>query len=223
MRLIALIGGLVVIGTVIWDVFETVILPRRVTRRIRLTNLFYSSAWLPWSAIARNIIDERRRERYLGFFGPLSLLVLLGIWAFGLIVGYALVLWGGTAALNVADATPAFTTYFYLSGVTFFTLGYGDIAPASPLGRFVSTVEAANGFGLFAIVISYLPVLYESFSRREASISLLDARAGSPSSAVELLRRHRAEDMFEDLNRLLSEWERWSAELLESHLSYPVL
>jgi hypothetical protein len=73
------------------------------------------------------------------------------------------------------------------------------------------------------VVISYLPVLYSAFSRREASISLLDARAGSPSSAVELLRRHRAEGSFDDLNRLLSEWERWSAELLESHLSYPVL
>ena len=107
--------------------------------------------------------------------------------------------------------------------VTFFTLGYGDIAPVLPIGRIIVVMEAGNGLGLFAIVISYLPVLYQAFSRREASISLLDARAGSPSSAVELLRRHRAEDSFADLNRLLSEWERWSAELLESHLSYPVL
>src|SRR5262249_40519937 len=109
------------------------------------------------------------------------------------------------------------------SGVTFFTLGYGDVSPIGSLGRFVAVVEAANGFGLLAIVISYLPILYQAFSNREASISLLDARSGSPSSAVELLRRHRAEDKLYDLDRLLGEWERWSAQLLESHLSYPVL
>ena len=87
----------------------------------------------------------------------------------------------------------------------------------------ISVIETANGFGLLAVVISYLPVLYQSFSKREASISLLDARAGSPSSAVELLRRHHPDENFENLKTLLGEWERWSAELLESHLSYPVL
>jgi hypothetical protein len=102
-------------------------------------------------------------------------------------------------------------------------LGYGDVSPAEPFGRLISIIETANGFGLFALVIGYLPVLYQSFSRREASISLLDARAGSPSSAVELIRRHRSEESFVDLKILLAEWERWSADLLESHLSYPVL
>ena len=97
------------------------------------------------------------------------------------------------------------------------------MAPIQPFARLLSVIETANGFGLFAIVISYLPVLYQSFSRREASISLLDARAGSPSSAVELIRRHSADGTRSDLKALLSEWERWSAELLESHLSYPVL
>src|SRR4029079_18882956 len=94
---------------------------------------------------------------------------------------------------------------------------------ALPFGRFVSVVETANGLGLFAVVISYLPVLYQSFSRRETSISLLDARAGSPSSAVELIRRHCRNGESAELTKLLGEWERWSAELLESHLSYPVL
>jgi len=160
----------------------------------------------------------------LALFGPLSLLMLLAIWAFGVILGYALLFWGSSAHLNNPyTETINFWTYWYLSGETFFTLGYGDVAPINPLARFIAVVETANGFGLLAVVISYLPVLYQSFSNREASISLLDARAGSPSSAVELLRRHRAEDSFDDLNRLLSEWERWSAELLESHLSYPVL
>lgn len=223
MQILGGILGLLLILIILWDAFETVILPRRVTRRIRLTSLFYSSIWAPWSAVMRHIAKARRREKYLGLFGPLSLLILLGIWAFGLILGYALLLWSANARLNSTAESVNFLTYLYLSGVTFFTLGYGDIAPVFPMGRTLAVIEAANGLGLLAIVISYLPILYQAFSRREASISLLDARAGSPSSAVELLRRHRAEDTFDDLNRLLSEWERWSAELLESHLSYPVL
>ena len=223
MKLIGAIFGLILISVILWDAFETVILPRRVTRRLRLTNLFYSSVWVPWSMFVRHISDGRRREKSLGLFGPLSLLILLGVWAFGLILGYALLLWAASSKLTTPAESNTFSTYLYLSGVTFFTLGYGDIAPVFPLGRLLAVIEAGNGIGLLAIVISYLPILYQAFSRREASISLLDARAGSPSSAVELLRRHRAQDGFDDLNRLLSEWERWSAELLESHLSYPVL
>ena len=223
MRLLAAILGFALILIVLWDAFETVILPRRVTRRLRLTSLFYSSIWVPWSALVRVFARGRGREKFLSLFGPLSLLILLGIWVFTLTLGYALLFWAANARLNAMPEQVNFLTYLYLSGTTFFTLGYGDVTPMLPMGRTVAVVEAANGFGLLAIVISYLPILYQAFSRREASISLLDARAGSPSSAVELLRRHRAEDSFNDLNRLLSEWERWSAELLESHLSYPVL
>ena len=223
MRIIGLPIGLILIATILWDTFETIILPRRVTRRVRLTSLFYRSAWKPSSLIARGIRNARRREQVLSLFGPLSLFVLLMIWAAVLIIGYALVYWGSHSQVIAAGEPVTFGTYLYLSGATFFTLGYGDVSPALPFGRFVSVVETANGLGLFAVVISYLPVLYQSFSKRETSISLLDARAGSPSSAVELLRRHRSNENFDELKRLLGEWERWSAELLESHLSYPVL
>jgi hypothetical protein len=223
MRFLGLIGGVAVIATILWDTFETVILPRRVTRRIRLTSLFYRSAWKPYFAISRRIQNERRREQILSLFGPLSLFILLAIWTAALIIGYALVFWGTHQRVSVSGGPVNFVTYLYLSGVTFFTLGYGDVAPTMSLGRFLSVVEAANGLGLFAVVISYLPVLYQSFSRRETSISLLDARAGSPSSAVELLRRQYSNNNFQELTILLEEWERWSAELLESHLSYPSL
>ncbi|HEV7397728.1 MAG TPA: potassium channel family protein [Pyrinomonadaceae bacterium] len=214
------IVGLIIIAIILWDAFETVILPRRVNRRIRLTSLFYSSIWVPWSALILSIKKPKRREKSFSLFGPMSLLLLLVFWALGLIFGYALILWATDPAIS---NNAGLGMHLYMSGATFFTLGYGDVVPTNGWGRLVSVIEAGNGFGLLAIVISYLPILYQAFSRREASISLLDARAGSPSSAVELLRRHRAEDSFDDLNRLLSEWERWSAELLESHLSYPVL
>jgi hypothetical protein len=112
-------------------------------------------------------------------------------------------------------------TYIYLSGSTFFTLGLGDVTPLGPVGRALTVGEAGVGFGFLALVIGYLPVIYQAFSRREANISLLDARAGSPPSAAELLRRHG--QSMDELGRLLRDWERWSADLLESHLSYPVL
>src|SRR6266536_1181132 len=223
MRMLAAIIGLFLILIILWDAFETIILPRRVARRLRLTSVFYRSIWTPWSAIVRSMRNRKKREKYLGLFGPLSLLMLLTLWATGLIIGYAILQWATNAKLNISDANPPFGTYLYLSGVTFCTLGYGDIAPTLQMGRALAVIEAANGFGLLAIVIGYLPVLYQSFSRREVNISLLDARAGSPSSAAEMLRRHGESGNMDDLSQLLHEWERWSAELLESHLSYPVL
>jgi hypothetical protein len=223
MRLLAAIPGLLLILIILWDAFETVILPRRVTRRVSLTGIFYSSIWAPWSRVVRSMSNRKKREKYLGFFGPLSLLILLSLWATGLIIGYAVVHWGLETKVNLPDETGLFATYLYISGETFFTLGYGDIVPALPLGRAIAIIEAANGFGLLAIVLGYLPVLYGAFSRREVNISLLDARAGSPSSAAEMLRRHGESGHLDDLNMVLHEWEHWSAELLESHLSYPVL
>jgi hypothetical protein len=145
----------------------------------------------------------------------------MGIWATGLIVGFTLLQWGLQDRLNVAQRAASFGTYLYLSGTTFFTLGLGDVIPLGTVGRELVVVEAGLGFAFLGGVISYLPVIYQAFSRREVNISLLDARAGSPPSAGELLRRNGG-DMV-GIDRLLHDWERWSAELLDSHLSYPFL
>ena len=222
MRLFAVVPGLALVLIILWDAFETIILPRRVTRRLRLTGVFYKTMWTICSSLVRAMHNRKRREKYLGTFGPLSLLLLLTLWAAGLIIGYATVHWGLETKLNIPGKSD-FATYLYISGETFFTLGYGDIVPVLNLGRLIAVIEAANGFGLLAIVIGYLPVLYGAFSRREVNIALLDARAGSPSSAAEMLRRHSESGHLHDLNSVLHEWEHWSAELLESHLSYPVL
>src|ERR1043166_6410924 len=220
-RVVALLGVLLVL-TILWDAFETIILPRRVTRRLRLTSLFYRSMWSPWSGFAKLLTSKKRREQHLGLFGPLSLIFLLGFWATGVIFGYAIISWSLAEKLHTSDVVD-FWTYVYLSGTNFFTLGYGDVTPTEPLGRALAVVVAGTGFAMLAIVIGYLPVVYQAFSRREVNISLLDQRAGSPSSPAELLRRHAASGSTDDLNEFLSSWERWAAELLESHLSYPVL
>jgi len=217
------IAGLILILTVLWDAFEAIVLPRRVTRRFRLTRLFYRTTWRLWSVVARRMRAGKRREAYLGFFGPLSLILLLTVWAVGLIIGFALLQWAGGSQLNSPEGKPNLATDLYLSGVTFFTLGYGDVIPLSTLARALAVVEAGTGFGFLAIVIGYLPVLYQAFSRREVNISLLDARAGSPPCAAVLLRRLGPGQGMKEVGQLLHDWERWAAELMESHLSYPVL
>ncbi len=223
MSLLAAILGIALILIVLGDAFETILLSRRVTRRVRLARLFYKYTWRPWSALVRSIFSRKRQETYLGFYAPLSLLLLLILWATGLIIGFGLLHWASGSTIKTPDGTSGLSTYLYLSGTTFFTLGLGDVIPATSLGRGLIAFESGMGFGFLALVIGYLPVLNQSFSRREITISLLDARAGSPPTATEMLRRHSHDRGMEDLRQLLHEWERWSAELLENHLSYPVL
>jgi hypothetical protein len=220
--------GLIIIWVVLLDAFETVVLPRRVTRHFKLTAWFYRRTWIPWRNIARRIKTTSRQQNFLGYFGPLSLILLLGFWATGLIFGFGLVQYGigGHEQLNQEPLT--FGKIIYHSGETFFTLGYGDIVPTSGGARALSVIEAGMGFAFLGVVIGYIPVVYASFSRREIQISMLDARAGSPPSAVELLLRlaGRSDDPGVDqkvLDEVLRDWERWAGELLESHISYPVL
>ena len=220
---LALSGGLLLVLIVLWDAFETVILSRRVSRRARLARLFYVLTWTPWKTLVGRFRDKNRRENYLGFYGPLSILFLLVLWAAALIVGFALLHWGLGSRMRVPDGLSGFPADLYLSGTNFFTLGLGDITPASNAARALTVVEAGTGFGFLALVIGYLPVLYQAFSRRETNISLLDARAGSPPTAAELLRRNCQADDQAALEQLLHEWERSAAELLESQVSFPVV
>lgn len=223
MAVLGWLGGLGLILLVLWEGFETVVLPRRVTRRFRLTRLFYRRTWIPWIGMVKSFAPPTRHETWLSFFGPLSLLLLLSVWAGGLIIGFALLHWGIGSAIFTQDGSSGFLTDLYLSGTTFFTLGLGDVVPRSTMARFLVIFESGMGFGFLALIIGYLPALNQSFARREVSISLLDARAGSPPTAAEMLGRHGHEQGMETLRQLLHEWERWSAEFLEGHLSYPVL
>jgi hypothetical protein len=222
-KVLAILSGVALILTILWDAFESVVLPRRVTRTFRLTRVFYRTTWRMWAAFVPALIPPRRRELFFSYYGPLSLLFLFVCWALSLILGFAFVHWGIGSAVVSANGDSGFVTDLYLSGTTFFTLGLGDVTPRTTPARFLTVTEGGLGFGFLALIIGYLPVIYAAFSRREANISLLDARAGSPPSAGELLRRHSAPGGQEALQQLLHEWERWSAELLESHLSYATL
>ncbi len=229
MGVVAAAGGILLIVIVLADAFETIVLPRRVTRRVRLSRLIIRSAWSICRRLAQRLpsgVDKEGsslRDRFLGIFGPLVLLGLLVLWGAGLVFGFALVQWGLAAPMSSPGGNAGFGTIFYMSGTTFFTLGFGDVVPLSARGRSLAVLESATGFAFLALVIGYLPVMYSAFSRREVNITLLDARAGSPPSATELLRRHGLYFDGVALDDLLRDWERWAGELLESHISYPVL
>jgi len=194
-----------------------------VQRSFRLTSWFYRRTWVPYRKLAGRIPSRARRENFLGYFGPLSLILLLVIWAAGLIFGFGLVQYGAGEHFRLGGEPITFGVLLYHSGETFFTLGYGDIVPSSGLARALAVIEAGLGFGFLGMVIGYLPTIYSSFSRREIEISLLDARAGSPPSAAELLARFGNCPQQAVLDQIFKDWERWAAEVLESHLSYPAL
>ena len=217
------IAGTLLILLILMDGFETIILPRRVARKFRLARIFYILTWFPWKSLSPLFPAGKRRETYLSYYGPLSLIFLLVVWAAGLVLGFGLLYWSAGSALVMTTGTPGFWTDIYLSGTTFFTLGIGDVTPRTSLAKWFTVCEAGMGFAFLAMMLGYLPVIYQGFSRREVSISLLDAHAGSPPTAAEMLRRHAGPHGVESLRELLQHWERTSAEILESHLSYPVL
>jgi hypothetical protein len=217
MKFLAGLVGLVLVFVILRDAFETIVLPRRVSGRLRVSKVFYRVTWKPVAAIGRRMPVGDRRESYLSTYGPISLLVLIGLWGGILISGFAFLLW----AAGFDFTSPI--TALYVSGWNFTTLGIGDFAPKTDGARLVTVAEAGMGFGFLAVVISYLPVLYQGFSRRETTISMLDEWAGSPPSAGDLLRRATSAGEVKELVSLMATWEQWTAELLESHLSYQVL
>ncbi len=218
--LVAIIA-VAMIAVVLVDAFEVVLLPRRIRHGFRLARTFFRTSWIVGRSAAGLLPIGRWRTGFLSTFGPLCLFALVVVWAAGLILGFALLHWSLGTTLSQKDV--GFGTYLYFSGTTFFTLGYGDLVTTDQMGRTLSVLEAGLGFVFLAVIVSYLPVLYQAFSRREITISLLDARAGSPPTAGELLRRLAEGRNSAGACPFLVEWERWAAELLESHLSFPVL
>lgn len=214
--------GLIIILAILWDGFETMVLTRTVTRRWRFTAAYYLLTRATLYRTVRKFIPEGRRHGILTAYAPLSLLVLLAFWAGLLILGFALLDYGMKIGVSAKSAND-FGDYLYFSGVTFLTLGYGDLVPQTALGRIFAVFEAASGFLFLALVISYLPVFYGAVRSREIMIIQLDARAGSIPSGHQLLRRHAEYGCMGELKATLKEYERWGAELLEAYLSYPVL
>lgn len=219
--------GLAFLAVVLLDAFQTIILPRRPAGRLRITRIFFVATWLPWRATAKMLPSNKMREQAYSTYGPLSLLLLIVVWAVFLIFAFGFMFYGlGTPfhdALGMPSEFGRFRDCLYASGTTLFTLGLGDLTPTTLKARALMVTESGVGLGFVALVIGYVPLLYSTFSRREVAVALLDSRAGSPPTAGELLVRHGFKGGHQALAELLAEWERWSAEMLESHISYPIL
>src|ERR1700685_1936606 len=192
MKILPAIAGFLIISGILLEAFETIVLPRRVTRRFRLTRLYYLTLWIPCRRLAHFIKSSKGREGFMSYFGPLSLLGLFALWAALLILGFGFLYFSDA---RIDQTHPTLETCFYLSGTTFFTLGLGDVTPHTTMERVLAVFESGLGFGFLALVLSYLPVIYQAFSRREVAIVLLDARAGWPPTPTEPLPRHSRGDV----------------------------
>jgi hypothetical protein len=227
MHFAAILFGVAFLAGVLLDAFQTIILPRRPVGRFRITWIFFLVTWTPWAAMARLARTSKAREQMYSVYGPLALLLLFVLWALLLAAAYALIYFGMHTPFSdpthPVGALARLRSCLYVSGTTLFTLGLGDVQPASHVARMFVVLEAGTGLGFVALVIGYVPVLYGAFSAREIPVAMLDARAGSPPTAGELLLRHSFRGGNEAMTLLLAEWERWCAGMLETHISYPIL
>jgi len=211
MRAVAAVAGVVLIALMLAEFFVTFMLPRRVRRDPRIARGLIRALWRPWRAVAR-CFSASTEDTVLGFFGPLALLSQLLVWTVGLILGFGLLEWaavGGRFGRGLLFSSGLFLNAEAVSGST--------------LVHVIALVESATAIGVLFIVIGYLPAVYGSFSRREIAVSQLATRAGSPPAAGVILHRAVGRERWLDLERDLREWEAWVAELMETHLSYPVL
>ena len=211
MRVLIAIVGALLVALMLSEFFVTFMLPRRVRRDPRIARGLDWLLWRRWRALARRL-ESASADTLLGFFGPLALLAQLVVWALGLMIGYGLIEW--------AVAGGSFSARFLTSSGLFLSAGTSS---GSVGVRVVELLEAATGVGVLFIVIGYIPAVYSAFSRRETAVSQLAARAGSPPAAAALLQRAGARGSWRHLERDLQAWEGWAAELMETHLTYPLL
>jgi hypothetical protein len=220
MRVVAALLGLVLIGLMLAEFFVAFLLPRRVKREPRLARWILVVGWRGWRFLSRRL-PARAADTMLGFYGPLLLVFALGLFALGLIFGFASLQWAAGSKLAPAREV-GFGQDLYFSAGGFLS-GSTELTPTTTVARVLFLSEAACAIAVLYIAIGYLPALFQAFSRREVTVSQLDPRAGSPPTAGALLARSGERGGWEDLDLYLAEWETWAAELMETHLSYPAL
>jgi hypothetical protein len=213
--------GLLLILTVFYDLFQSVILPRPAVNKVQLARRLVRPMWVIWRWVSRRSSRIDRSETRLAAFAPVALLVLFVVWAAMLVLGYGLIIDG--LAGDFRPSPQDLATSIYISATTLVPLSYGDFVPEGGLARAVIIAESATGVGIAALVITLLFSLYESFRSREELVVSLDALAGAPPSGVQLLETVAKHSMRPELTETFDEWRRWSAMVLESHLAYPLL
>jgi hypothetical protein len=221
--LIELTLGLMIWLGVLWDGFATIVLPRTVAPMRRLSGRFYKRSWRIWAALGRRIEPPELRLSFLSVYGPISVMVLLILWGALVIVAFTMIYQALGPRFQAANGPVDLGTLLYMSGSTFLTLGLGDVTSADPIGRCFIILETATGYIFLGLIITYMPLLDQAYGAREIGNLLIHSRAGQPPSAIKLLHRYAGTDRADLLRGNLREGERWMAEILQSHLSHPVL
>jgi len=215
-------GGVVILLVVFVDVFTSVIVPRPTRRAFRPSGILVRFMWPTWRSLGlARWLARRDREGFLGMFAPLMVIVGLGLWVVSLVLGFALLMYA--QATSIHPPLRDFGSAVYFAGTTALTIGYGDFVPASLATRLLALLSAGSGLATFAIVISYLFLLFGAFQRRENFVIVLDGSAGAPPSGVQLLETYRRLGLDFDLPALFLRGQRWAADILETHLAYPIL
>jgi hypothetical protein len=202
--------GLVVVGATATTVVRTLVVPRGVTARLSVSvgrgvNSFFM-------LIANRLDEYERKDRVLIYEAPISLLFVLIAWLLLFMLGYSLMMW------PFLDSYPEALRQ---TGSSLFTLGFAAVAVPGP--SVIYFLAAFTGLLTVALQIAYLPSLYSSFNRRETLVTMLQSRAGAPAWGPELLARHQLVGILDNLPDLYGEWERWAADVAESHTNYPAL
>ncbi|MHB8588775.1 MAG: ion channel [Candidatus Dormibacteraceae bacterium] len=220
-QIVGTVVGVILIVTVFYDLFQTVVLPRPAVRKVQLARAIVRPMWRIWRWVSQRTSRVERSETRLAAFAPIALLSLFLEWAAALVLGYGLLIDG--LAGDFHPSPQDLSTSIYISATTLVPLSYGDFVPEGGLARAVIIAESATGVALAALVITLLFSLYESFRAREELVVSLDALAGAPPSGVHILETSAEHGMRAELKETFDEWRRWSAMVLESHLAYPLL
>jgi hypothetical protein len=221
MDFVAFLVGCLCLGLVLWDVFQTIVVPRPTPGRFRITRYLVVYTWAAWREFGVRQRNDVARDQFYGLYAPAAVIMLLGAWLLLLTIGYGLVLFAVRADLQPAPAD--LLESIYIGGNSILTLGSAGVVAVGPLGRLFTLLAAATGLGVVALAVTFLFSLYGSYQRREALVVTLLARAKAPPSAVTLLETYGRLGMVDGLPALFSDWERWSAEVLDSHVAYPIL
>jgi len=205
---------------VAWDLFQTVVVPRPSPGRFRISRYVVRDSWRLVKAIGRRG-PVRLRDTLFGLFGPGAAIMLLGIWLTVLSFGFGLMLFALREGLQ--PVPPDLGTAVYMAAASILTIGYGDIVPTVLATRVLVALAAMGGLGAVALVVTFLFSLYGSYQRRELRVVTLEAAAGAPPSAVGLFESYARLGVLDRFPPLFRAWEEWSAEVLDSHVAYPIL
>lgn len=215
------IAGLLLVGLALWDVFQTIVVPRPTPGWLRIGRYVVRWTWRPYRNIIVRFKTGLARDAMLGLYAPGAAIMLLAVWLVVIVVGYGLILFALRADLQPSPQTIGDAVYFAASSIL--TIGFGDIVATGGVARTVVVIGAATGLGIVALVITFLFSLFGSYQRREVLVVTLAARAKAPPSAMMLLIPYARLDLVDELPSLFREWEVWTAEVLDTHVSYPLL